>query len=245
LEPIGEAADLEAGASALTPDAPIKVLIVDDHPLIQDGLQAMLAGHRDIELVGVSGTAESAVKLSALHSPDVVLMDFRLAGRTGAEAAADIRSAQPDTSIVFLSSDETDETLSTAVLAGASGYLAKTSPAPDVVDAIRRVAAGEMLIPARVLIGLLATDRSRTMAAAEADRLAGSITGRERQILQLTADGLDSAEIASALFIELSTVRWHVRNILEKLGVHSKLAAVARAAECGLVERRVRSTPSR
>jgi DNA-binding NarL/FixJ family response regulator len=219
-----------------------RVLIVDDHTLIREGLQAILALEPDLQVVGLADGAESAVALARQHEPDVVLMDFRLAGRSGAEAAADIRSALPATSIVFLTADESDDALSAAVRAGAAGYLAKTAPIEDVVSAIHRAAAGEMLIPARVLAQLLATESARLRDAVAAGSYGSSLTGREREILQLTAEGIDNFGIAERLFIELTTVRWHVRNILEKLSVHSKLEAVARAAEHGLILRPV--TPS-
>jgi two-component system nitrate/nitrite response regulator NarL len=221
----------------------IKVLIVDDHPLIREGLAAVLGAETDIAVVGVTGSADGAVEMAAQHQPAVVLMDFRLSGRTGAEAAADIRAANPETAVVFLSADESDEALSTAVHAGAAGYLVKRGPVAEIADAIRRAAAGEMLIPGRVLAELMATDRTRASAAADIRQLAATLTDRERQILELTAQGLENDAIAEQLFIELSTVRWHVSNVLEKLGVHSKLAAVALAAENGLVERRTRSAP--
>jgi DNA-binding NarL/FixJ family response regulator len=219
-----------------------RVLIVDDHTLIREGLQAILALDPGVEVVGLANGAESAVELAKQHEPDVVLMDFRLAGRNGAEAAADIRRALPATAIVFLTADESDDTLSAAVQAGAAGYLAKTAPMEDVVSAIHRAGAGEMLIPARVLAELLATESARLRDAAAEESYGSTLTGRERQILQLTAEGVDNFGIAERLFIELTTVRWHVRNILEKLAVHSKLEAVARAAEHGLIARPV--TPS-
>jgi DNA-binding NarL/FixJ family response regulator len=228
---------------ALPGVVPIRVLVVDDHPLVREGLRAVLATHADIEVVGVASTAEMAVELASLHTPDVVLMDFRLAGRTGAEAAAEIRLAQPSTSIVFLSADDSDTTLSAAVQAGAAGYLDKSASMEEVVSAIRRAAAGEMLIPARVLVALLATERSRLSGVAADTSYGSSLTARERQVLQLTAEGVDSIGIAEQLFIELTTVRWHVRHILEKLQVHSKLAAVALAAEHGLVQRPALPTP--
>jgi two-component system NarL family response regulator len=219
-----------------------RVLIVDDHTLIREGLQAILALDPDVEIVGLADGAEGAVELAKQQEPDVVLMDFRLAGRNGAEAAADIRRALPATSIVFLSADGSDDTLSAAVQAGAAGYLAKTAPMEDVVSAIHRAAAGEMLIPARILAELLATENARRRNAAADVSYGSTLTGRERQILQLTAEGVDNFGIAERLFIELTTVRWHVRNILEKLSVHSKLEAVARAAEHGLILRPL--TPS-
>ena len=222
---------------------PIRVLIVDDHALIREGLRAVLAVHPDITVVGVASTAESAVEMALLHVPRVVLMDFRLAGRTGAEAAAEIRDALPATAVVFLSADESDDTLAAAVKAGAAGYLAKTSDIDEVASAIRRAAAGEMLIPARVLARLLATETSRTRGALADATYGNSLTGREREILQLTAEGVDNFGISQRLFIELTTVRWHVRNVLEKLHVHSKLEAVARAAEHGLIHRPLTPSP--
>jgi DNA-binding NarL/FixJ family response regulator len=217
-----------------------RVLIVDDHTLIREGLQAILSLDPGVEVVGLAHGAEGAVELAKQHEPDVVLMDFRLAGRTGAEAAAEIRKALPATAIVFLSADGSDDALSAAVQAGAAGFLAKTAPMEEVLSAIHRAAAGEMLIPARVLAELFATERARRRDAATAGSYGSTLTGRERQILQLTAEGVDNLGIAERLFIELTTVRWHVRNILEKLSVHSKLEAVARAAEYGLIARAVK-----
>ena len=216
----------------------IRVLIVDDHTMVREGLQALLAIHDDMVVVGVAGDAEEAVKWAIREAPDVVMMDFRLGGRTGAEAAAEIRAATPGTAVVFLSADESEATLIAAVKAGAAGYLAKTAPLREVVSAIRRAAAGEMLIPARVLAALLTTESSRA-GDTTGGPYGSTLTGRELEILQLTAEGVDSFGIAERLFIELTTVRWHVRNILEKLSAHSKLEAVARAAEHGLVHRPV------
>lgn len=229
--------DRAVGQRAERDPGPIKVLIVDDHPLIREGLQAMLAREADIVVIGVAGDAEQAVEVAVAHEPEVVLMDFRLAGRTGAEAALEIRGAKPGTAIVFLSSEQSEGTLSEAVHAGAAGYLLKTAPAEEVVNAIRSAAAGEMLFPARVLAELLGRERSRARAAADLSQLASSLTEREHEVLGLTARGMDNAGIAAELFVSLTTVRWHVRNILEKLGVHSRLAAVARAAEIGLLVR--------
>jgi DNA-binding NarL/FixJ family response regulator len=174
--------------------------------------------------------------LAADNHPDVVVMDYHLPGGTGAQAAMAIRAAAPATPILFFSADDSDIALFDAVEAGASGYLHKGSHPDLVLEAVRRVAAGEMLIPAADLARLISAKRSAAQSAARTARTAAQFTDREREVLLLMRDGLDNSDVAARMFIELSTVRWHIRNILDKLGAHTKLEAVARAAELGLLE---------
>jgi RNA polymerase sigma factor (sigma-70 family) len=162
-------------------------------------------------------------------------MDYLLPDGTGAEVAAAIRASRPDTTVVFLSADDSDAALMAAVEAGASGYLLKTAGGEDVVSAIRRAAEGEMLIPPGRLVDLFRSQRERTRRRAELQQVGDQLTTREREVLVLMAAGLGNREIADHLAIGYATVRSHVHSLLEKLGARSKLEAVFRAAELGLL----------
>ncbi|HEV3232568.1 MAG TPA: response regulator transcription factor [Candidatus Dormibacteraeota bacterium] len=215
----------------------LRVVVIDDHPLVLEGLLAVLTAEPDIEVVGAAGTAEEGVAVAARERPEVVVTDFRLPGRTGAEAAVDLRAAVPGVAIVFLSADDSDASMMAAVEAGAAAYLAKAGRPEALVEAVRRAAAGEMLIPAAVLARLIGVRSAQARAQAGREAVERAFTAREREILDLMSLGLDNPSIAVRLFIEPTTVRWHVRNLIEKLGAHSKLEAVARAAEHGLLRR--------
>ena len=211
------------------------VLIVEDHQVLAEGLELALERHEDLDVVGWAGTVQEALALARERRPQVVLMDFHLPDGTGAEAAGRLREELGDVAIVFLSADSSEEALMAAIESGASGYLVKSGAAAQVADAVRRAAEGEMLIPAATLAGLLARQRQRQREEAAVQQLAGQLTPREREILRLMAQGLDNRAIADKLFISFTTVRGHVQNILEKLDAHSKLEAVARANQLGLI----------
>ena len=215
----------------------IRVLIVDDHPLVAEGVEAVLGRESDIQVVGVASTALEAEEISRREAPNVVLMDLRLPDRSGAEAAAAIRAEQPEVAVVFLTADASDDAIGRAVQAGAVGFLLKGDAAGEIPRAVRRAAAGEMLIPADVLARLFVVQGRNALTQAERAKVVAQFTRRERDVLNLMGEGIDNGGIAERLFVELTTVRWHVRNILEKLDVHSKLAAVLRASEFGLIER--------
>lgn len=212
------------------------VLIVEDHPMVAQALSHLLGDAPDLLVEDTVANGADALRLAAERKPDVVIMDYHLPGGSGAQAAAAIRAASPDTSILFFSADDSDVALFEAVEAGASGYLHKGSYPDLVLEAVRRVATGEMLIPAADLSRLISAKRAAARSAAEREQAAAQFTERERELLLLMRDGLDNAAVAQRMFIELTTVRWHIRNILEKLGAHTKLEAVARAAELGLIE---------
>jgi len=227
------------------PERPIRVAIVEDHRLVAEGLEMLLHGVPDIEVVGIVGNkAELLARRSELDA-DVVLMDFRLPDGSGAEAAAALRTERPNTVIVFLSADESEESLLAAVEAGASGYLLKKSQATtELVSAVRLAAAGEMLISPQKLSSLVIRQRERARQQFERERqdrerqqLLGQLTEREREVLGLIVAGLDNKSIAKRLAIGTGTARAHVQHLLEKLGVHSKLEAAATAVERGLVAR--------
>jgi DNA-binding NarL/FixJ family response regulator len=209
---------------------PIRVLIVEDHPVMAEALSALLEREEDVEVVAVATNVRDALQLVTEATPDVILADFRLPDGTGADIAAAVRHRRPRPSVLLLSAIDTVAALLAAVEAGAKGYLLKSRTAPEVLDGIRRAARGEMLIPSSVLAELLAQRGEQAV-------LLGSLSAREREVLKLMAEGLDNSQVAERLGIRYGTVRSHVRNLISKLNAHSRLEAVVRAEELGLIER--------
>lgn len=215
----------------------VRLLIVEDHRVLAEGLELALGRHPDLEVVGLAGTVADATRLAGEHRPDVVLMDYYLPDGTAPEAANSIRERLPGVAVVVLTADDSEDTLLSTVEAGACGLLLKTRATVDVAHAVRRAAEGEMLIPAATLAALIARQRQRAQREAQRAHLLMLLTPREREVLQLMAQGLDNRAIAERLVISFTTVRGHVQRVLGKLGAHSKLQAVARAAEHGLILR--------
>lgn len=213
----------------------IRVLLVEDHRLLAEALGLMLESKAGIEVVGSAATGEEGVRLAAETRPAVALLDYRLPDATGAEVARRIRAAVPDAAVVILTGDPSDEALAAAVEAGAVGFLTKSGSAATVVDAVRRAAAGEILLGPDALAALVRRARERIPLSAERERAAASLTAREREILALMAQGLDTRAIAERLVVGVSTVRTHAQSVLEKLGAHSRLEAVARASSLGIL----------
>jgi len=214
---------------------PIRVLLVEDHQLVAEGIQALLDREADIKVIGVAGTVKDAVAMSAADSPDVVVMDYRLPDGTGAQAGESIRTLHPHPSLVFVSGDDSEDALLLAVQAGASVFLPKSRASTDVVTAVRKAADGEMMIPAAQLADLLVRARERSHEEAERMRLRAEFTPREREVLLLMAEGLDNKTIGRELGLRVTTIRSYVQDILEKLDAHSKLEAVATAARHDLL----------
>ena len=214
----------------------ITVMLVDDHVLVAEGLAAMLSAASGVQVVATAGNGADALRLAGQHRPSVIVMDAHLQAESGAEVAIRLREQLPQVSIVFVSADDSEAAMIAAVRAGACAYLPKSRAAADVVDAVRRAAAGEMMIPAAQLARLLARAHEMARDEAERQRLVESLTPREREVLALMAEGLDNRTIAAELAIGFTTVRGHVQNILEKLDAHSKLEALACAARYGLLD---------
>lgn len=213
----------------MTPGKPTKVLIVEDHQVVADGLTALLNTQKDITVVGHAGSvAESAEKAAEL-TPDVVLLDFRLNDGTGADAAAAIRRVMPHAKHIFLTREDSDVARFAALESGASGFIHKSKAADEVVQAIRTVASGGNLITPGAVASLL--NRRR-----QTDGQRESLTSREKEVLRLMADGVSSREIAGRLGISYATVRTHIRSLGAKLGVHSKVQAIVRARELALID---------
>jgi DNA-binding NarL/FixJ family response regulator len=212
------------------------VLLVDDHVVLLEGLRALLADHQDIEVVGVARSVAQAIRAAQDVKPDVVLMDYRLPDGTGAAASRGIRERNPRVAIVFLSADESEDSLLAAVEAGAVGYLIKSESPGEIAHAVRKAALGEMLVPAGVLAQLIERQRGLAASAATQRTLVEHLSRKELEVLRLMAQGIDNHGIADRMSVKYTTVRTHVRNVLAKLEVHSKLEAVARAGEYRLLD---------
>lgn len=208
---------------------PIRVLIIEDHPIVAEGLAALLEDYPDLTVAGHAESVTDVTPVAERVRPDVAIIDFHLPDGTGAEAADRIRARSPSTAIVFLSADDSDEPLLAAIEAGASSYLLKAASGDEIVKAIRSAFAGEILIPAGTIARVLASHRDSVQQA----QLLESLTSRERQILALMIRGADNRAMAEELHISYATVRTHVRSILAKLGARSQLDAVGKAIRWG------------
>jgi two-component system nitrate/nitrite response regulator NarL len=212
----------------------IRVLIVDDHLAVAEGLQALLSREIDL-LVDVATNGTTALRLAAETAPQVVLMDQNLSGEVGVVIASRILEAHPGTAVVMLSGGMSQEELASAVEAGVSGYLLKATPAREIVKAIRRAATGEILLPPDELASLLQLGQQRKRKREEQQRNLPQLTRREKEVLAMMASATDVDQIAAGLSISVNTARGYIQNILEKLGAHSRLEAVVRATELGLL----------
>jgi DNA-binding NarL/FixJ family response regulator len=206
----------------------IRMVIVENHQLVSESLGLLLDSQDDMEVVGKAGSVNEATALPRHLAPDVVLMDFHLDDGTGRDAALAMRDLFPNVRFVFLSRDGSDDARLAAVEAGASAYLLKSGPASEVIDAIRKVAEGMTLITPTMIAGLVSRGRDR-------EAIRDSLSPREREVLQLLAEGMSTRRIGQELGISYSTVRAHVRSISAKLGTRSKLNAVVTARELELV----------
>jgi len=213
----------------------INLLLVEDHRLMFEGLSSLLAEFEDLNVVGVATTVADALDKASLLKPDVVLMDYRLPDGDGAQASERIRAKLPDTAVLFLSADASESAMMRAVESGASGYVSKAASAEELVSSIRKAAEGEFLLEAATMARLLEQRRLSQRQATENQQISSELTPLEHDVLTLMAKGLDNNEIADELHIGYGTVRGHVRGVLEKLGAHSRLQAVAEAREAGLI----------
>ena len=218
---------------------PIRVLIADDQPLYRRGLEVVLHTEENIEVVGEAENGEEAIAKAEELAPDVVLMDVRMPRINGIEATQAIRDRVPTTKILMLTVSDEDSDLYEAIKAGASGYLLKEVSVEEVADSIRAVMQGESKITPSMASKLINEFSAMSKRADERQRLpAPALTARELEVLKLVAKGMSNREIADELFISENTVKNHVRNILEKLHLHSRMEAVMYALREKLLDLR-------
>jgi NarL family two-component system response regulator LiaR len=213
----------------MTTSERIRVIVVDDHAMLRRGLRFFLKGFDDLELVGEASSAQEAVKLCADIQPDVVLMDMVMPDTNGAEATRTIRDRYPDVQVIVLTSFQEQDLIEQALQAGAIGYLLKNVSAEELAAAIRQAHAGRTILAPEATEALIKATRQRSSQAEY------GLTPREQQVLGLLAEGLSNAEIAERLTVTLATAKFHVRGILTKLGVDSRMEAVAVAYQQNLI----------
>jgi DNA-binding NarL/FixJ family response regulator len=223
----------------------IKVLLVDDQTLIRQGIRLLLEIEADIQVVGQAADGRAALEqVEALH-PDVVLMDVRMPEMDGIAATRELSARHPEVKVIILTTFEDDETVFEGLKAGASGYLLKDISSEEMAQAVRKVAAGEALIQARLTRKVLAefsrlataTDRQASTRPGTVEALPVALTERELQVLQALAHGLSNREIADSLVITEGTVKNHVSSLIDKLGVRDRTQAVLKGQDLGLIAR--------
>jgi len=222
----------------------IRVLVVDDHPVVREGLVTVLSDEPDVQIVGSAASAEEALPLAAHERPDVILLDLELAGASptsaparapgssapldGVEAIPRLAEASPHTRVIVFTAYDTDERVFGAIRAGARGYLLKGASVPEIAQAIRVVHAGGSALEPRVAAKLMAEVRTPRSAAP-------LLTAREQEVLRLVAQGLPNKQIARQLSISERTVKFHLTSVLRKLDADNRAQAVAQAAQRGLL----------
>jgi len=207
---------------------PISVVVADDHPVFRHGMRALLDAVADVELIGEAADGDEAVAAALALEPDVVLMDLRMPGLNGIDATRKILAAAPDAGILVLTMFEDDDSVFAAMRAGARGYLLKGSEQDEVMRAIRAIASGEAIFGpaiARRLIGYFSSANAEAFP---------ELTAREREVLELMAQGRNNQVIAGELTLSLKTVRNHVSNVFNKLHVTDRAGAIVKAREAGM-----------
>ncbi|MEV1168863.1 response regulator transcription factor [Nonomuraea sp. NPDC049784] len=217
----------------MSTDSPVRIVVVDDHPLMREGLRALVASLPDIEVVGEAGDGEAARREVQLTRPDVVVMDLHMPGTDGVTATRAILQTTPSTRVLVLTMFEDDESVFAAMRAGASGYLVKGAQQDEIIQALRSVAAGHAVFGpsvARRIIDFF-TGTAQTLLTAD---LFPELTPRELEVLDLIAAGKSNAAIARQLVINTKTVSNHISAIFAKLQVADRAEAIVRARQAGL-----------
>ena len=223
--------------TAVVSAEPIRVLVVDDHALFRRGLQMVLGAEDDIEVVGEASDGAEALKVASETTPDIVLMDVRMPRRGGIDATTAIKDAVPSAKIIMLTISDEEGDLYDAIKAGAMGYLLKEISIEEVASAVRAVYNGQSLISPSMASKLLTEFATMVRKDDERQQVpTPRLTDREMEVLKLVAKGMNNRDIAKKLFISENTVKNHIRNILEKLQLHSRMEAVVYAVREKLLE---------
>jgi len=207
----------------MTEGQPIRVMIVDDHEVVREGLRTLIAKQKTMSLVGEAANAKDAIETAARARPDVVIMDVRLPDSSGVEACRAIREARPETGVIMLTSYADDDALFASIIAGASGYLLKDARSQTVLDAVGAVAQGHSLLDPTVTGKVL----ERVRKGPDEDPGLASLTDQERKVLGHVAEGKTNREIGVILFLSEKTVKNYVSRILDKLGLARRAQAAA------------------
>jgi two-component system response regulator DevR len=216
------------GTSRMTqPERPIRIFLLDDHEVVRRGIAELLSTVPDFEIVGEAGTAEQALTRVLASKPDVAILDARLPDGSGIDVCRDIRSALPSTYCLILTSYDDQDAVLSSVLAGASGYVLKEVRTSGLIDAIRQVAMGRSLIDP----GVIAQVMQRVRDGSPADARLAALTQREREVLDLIAEGLTNRQIGERLFLAEKTVKNYVSSLLGKLGMERRTQAAVFGAE--------------
>jgi NarL family two-component system response regulator LiaR len=213
----------------------IDVLLIDDHKMFSDALELLLAGEEGLRMIGAAGDAEEALDMCRQACPNVVLMDIDLPGMDGIQATRRVKKICAEAQVVIITALQQPDLISRAIEAGACGYVPKTHAADELVGVIRRAAEGDMILPSGEIGAILDGLQRARRVRSEAEALLAQLSTRENQILQLLSEGKSTPEVASQLFISPLTVQSHVKSILAKLGVRSKLEAVMMALRHGVI----------
>jgi two-component system, NarL family, response regulator DevR len=223
--------------------AAIRVLLVDDQRIVAEALATLLSRYAGIEVVGSVNATADASAVVATVGVDVVVVDYRLSRGAWAQTTATIRMNRVETAVIVINAEEDDDALIDAIEAGVTRYLVKSASTEDLVAAVVAATGDQNApLPARALANVLLRQREQSRSRSEKAELLAHLTPREREILEMMAQGYGNRAMASQLGIGYSTVRSHVSGLLGKLGVHSKLEAVAKAGQLGLVEHSVPSS---
>ena len=214
--------------------ASLKLLVVDDHKVVREGLSALLNLEEDLRVVGEAGDAGEAVRLATILQPDVVIMDVRLESDSGIEACREIKTLLPEARVLMLTSYSDDEAVFSSIVAGASGYLLKNTSKAELINAVRALGRGEALLDPAITKKV--TDRLAQLSQRQGRFTENDLSEREREVLALVARGLTNKEIGARLFLSDHTVRNHVSRILQKLGLSRRSEAAAVAVRRRLIQ---------
>jgi len=215
--------------------ARIRVLLVDDHAILRDGLRALLSLHEDIQVVGEAADGREAIEKVRTLTPDVVLMDIAMPGLGGLEATVEIRRASPATRVLILTQHDNKEYIYPILKAGAAGYVPKKAAGAELIAGIRAVHGGDAYLHPSIARAVVDGYVGREPQARSEDRY-DRLSDRERQVLKLVADGLSNQEIADVLCLSVKTIMGYRANVMEKLGIHSRTELVKYAIRKGLVK---------